>query len=358
MMRGMSLRSAARPSAAVVGLFVAATLAAGCTGGGRDARDVTAEAPAATTTPLAPKAPVPSPGCTHAGNAPATARERRTISVAGEERWYLLTAPSAHDGATPLPLVVELHGLAEGAAIAAQMSQFDTVAEREGFVMAYPNGSGSPVRWDQHLDARPNADFAFLDQLLDQIGEDLCIDRSRVYATGLSYGAIMSSALACARSERFAAIAPVSGVTHPDGCTPGRAVPVLTFHGTVDPILYFNGGVGNLTAAFSGGTLDPPPSPVDLNGPGYPEAVAGWAAANGCGASVDERRSDHVIERTYDCEADAEVRFFIIEGGGHSWPGSAFSASIEKIVGPTTSELDATEEIWRFFERHRLPSPR
>jgi polyhydroxybutyrate depolymerase len=336
----------------LVVLLVLAATAGACSRSG----DVAAPR-ATTTTAPARVAPVPSEGCGHSSVTPL-ARERRTVSIAGQERWYLLTSPPAHDGTTPLPLVVELHGLAEGAALVAEMSQFDTLAAREGFVMAYPNGSGSPVRWDQHLDAGPNADFAFIDRMLDDVGRELCIDRARVYATGLSYGAIMSSALACARSDRFAAIAPVSGITHPAGCAPTRPVPVLAFHGTADPILYFNGGVGNLTAAITGGTLDPPPAPVDLAGPGYPAAVAAWAAANRCGAARDERRSAHVIERTYACAADAEVRFLIIEGGGHSWPGSAFSASIEKIVGPTTDELDATAEIWRFFQRHaHRPGP-
>lgn len=297
--------------------------------------------------------PVPSPGC-GMSTPGAVARERRTLDVAGEERWYLLTTPTAHDGETPLPLIVELHGLAEGAAIAAQMSELDTIAEREGFVMAYPNGSGSPVRWDQHLDSNPNRDFELITTLLDTLGEELCIDEARVYATGLSYGAIMSSSLACVMADRFAAIAPVAGIERPEACEPTRQVPVLAFHGTADPILFFNGGVGDLGAALSGGTLEAPSDPVDLDGPGYPASVAEWAEANGCGDSTDERRSEHVIERIYDCEQDADVRFLIIEGGGHSWPGSAFSKAIERIVGPTTDELDASEEIWTFFARHAV----
>lgn len=314
--------------------------------------------PSSTTTATTFEAPaaipsVPSAGCERS-TVRTLARVRRTLDIAGEERWYLLTTPTAHDGTTPLPLVLEFHGLAEGAAIAAEMSQLDTVAEREGFVVAYPNGSGSPVRWDQHLDSNPNRDFELVDTLLHRLGAELCIDEARVYATGLSYGAIMSSALACVMADRFAAIAPVAGVEHPPGCEPARPIPVLAFHGTADPILYFNGGVGDLGAALSGGTLEPPAEPVELDGDGYPAAVASWAASNGCGDATDERRSAHVIERTYDCDVDAEVRFFIIEGGGHSWPGSAFSAAIEKIVGPTTDELDATEEIWSFFARNAL----
>lgn len=328
-------------------------VAAGCAGD-----DATSSSPTTRTTTTtierpADRSAIPSSGCT-GSTAGAVQRDRGTIDIGGEERWYLLTVPSNHDGATPLPLVVEFHGLAEGAAIAAEMSQLDTVAEDEGFVAVYPNGSGSPVRWDPHLGAQPNLDFDFVDAMLDALGEQLCIDEARVYATGLSYGAIMSSAMACARSGRFAAVAPVSGLQHPSDCAPGRSVPVLAFHGTADPILFFNGGVGDLAGALSGGELSPPDSPVDINGAGYPEAAAAWATGNGCGDATDERRSAHVIERTFDCEADAEVRFVIIEDGGHSWPGSALSTALGKIVGPTTDELDATEEIWTFFTRHAL----
>ncbi len=342
------------PLRITIAALAAVVLFAGACGGDDDAA-----APSTTSTTAEALAypddvaAVPSPGCGSSAVA-ALARERRTLTIAGEERWYLLTTPTAHDGATPLPLVVELHGLAEGAAIAAEMSQLDTIAEREGFVMAYPNGSGSPVRWDQHLDSNPNRDFELITTLLDTLGEELCIDEARVYATGLSYGAIMSSALACAMADRFAAIAPVAGVEHPAACAPSRPVPVLAFHGTADPILFFNGGVGDLGAALSGGTLELPATPIDLDGPGYPEPGAGWATANGCGAATDERRTEHVLERAYECDAEAEVRFLVIEGGGHSWPGSAFSAAIANVVGPTTEELDASEEIWSFFSRHAL----
>jgi polyhydroxybutyrate depolymerase len=282
-------------------------------------------------------------------------RERQTMQVAGEERYYLRSSPPAHDGTTPLPLVVDLHGLAEGAERAADTGRFDDLGDTEGFVSVFPNGSGAPVHWDQHLDpSKPNHDFEFIDSMLDNVEHDLCIDEARVYVTGLSYGAIMSSALACARSTRFAAMAPVSGIEHPDACTPARPVPVLAFHGTADPILFFNGGIGDLGAALRGGTLAPPTTPIDLNGAGYPAAVRAWATANGCTEPKDTRKSAHVIERTYRCPVDAEVAFFIIEGGGHSWPGSTAMAGLANIVGSTTDELDATTEIWHFFQRHAL----
>jgi polyhydroxybutyrate depolymerase len=71
----------------------------------------------------------------------------------------------------------------------------------------------------------------------------------------------------------------------------------------------------------------------------------------------DEQVSDEVIRRTFDCPDDAPVEFLIVDGGGHSWPGSEFSRTIERIVGPTTFDIDASEEIWRYFQRFSLSEP-
>jgi polyhydroxybutyrate depolymerase len=341
-------RRARRMSLAVV----AVALVAACGGAdGTDAATTTTEPPAEYPESVDP---VASDGC-GTSRVGVLQRERRTLDVAGAERWYLLSTPSAHDGRTPLPLVVELHGLAQGAENAAATGLVDDLGEREGYVSVLPQGTGEPVQWDQRFGAGDNADFDFVEELLDTLGRELCLDEARVYATGLSYGAIMSSALACGMSERFAAIAPVAGVEHPDGCDPPRPVPVLAFHGTADPILLFNGGVGDLGAALAGRSPELPDEPVDLDGEGYPAAVAAWAAANGCGDAADERRSPQVLERTYDCPAEGEVRFLVVEGGGHSWPGSTAQEAIESIVGPTIDEVDATEENWAFFRRHALP---
>lgn len=313
--------------------------------------------PSATGGTVVAVSPRPSGGC----GAPAQGavrEERRTLDVAGEERWYLLTVPGTHDGTTPLPLVLDFHGLSEGAEIHARMSGYSVLAEQEGFVVAFPNGRGTPVRWDAaNLD--DNADVDFVDALLDRLGDDLCLDTSRVYATGLSNGALMSSLLACVRSARIAAIVPVAGVAFPRGCAPSRPVPVLAYHGTADPILLFNGGIGDaLGRALSGGG-DPAPTtlpPADLDGPGYPEAVAAWAAANNCDpVPSDERRSSSVLLRRYACPPGADVVFVVIEGGGHTWPGSEFSRTIEAITGPTSFEVDATVDGWAFASGFSVP---
>jgi polyhydroxybutyrate depolymerase len=319
----------------------------------------TADAFAAGPGEVAAADPVASSGC-GASTATATDLERRTLP--GSDRWYLLTVPPAHDGATPLPLVLDLHGLSEGADIHARVSGMGAYAAQHGFIAVLPSGTGEPVHWEVGLDRAGNADLAFLDQLLDQLEADLCVDTSRVYATGLSNGALLSSTIACTMADRVAAVAPVAGVAHPTRCSPDRPVPVLTFHGTADPILLFNGGVGTRLGRVLGGEDAPaeeePIPEADLDGAGFPAAAADWAAANGCGdVPVESTPTPSVIVRTWDCPAGADVEFVILVDGGHSWPGSALLQGVEQIVGPTDMSVDATDMIWRFFQRFALPPP-
>lgn len=353
-----------RAAAVLVGLLTAA----GCASSGANAG--TAAAPdtspatsgastaAPPTTPPGSGAPVPSKGCGTSTQG-AIDKERRTVAVGGAERWYLLTTPTKHDGKTPLPLVVDFHGLLEGAQIHAGMSRFSELGQAEGFVVATPNGSGEPVRWDVNPQPAANQDLAFVDALLDQLGDQLCIDTSRVYSTGLSYGAIMTSFLTCQRSNRFAAVAPVAGLRVPEQCDQTRKVPILTFHGTADPILPFNADgksqLGALLGKPDGSGTTETTKPADLTGSGYPANAATWAERYGCQPTPkDTKVTDKVIHRVYDCPAGAAVEFFIVIDGGHSWPGSEFSKAIEKVVGPTTFDIDATKQAWTFFQRYQL----
>jgi len=346
-----------------------ADMATSTTAGGGDSKTTTTttDPTAAPTGQKASGAPVPSAGC-GSSTVKAVSGEKRTLP--DSDRWYRLTTPPEHDGSAPLPLVVDFHGLSEGADIHELFSQFEAYGAKHGFIVATPNGTGSPVAWKVSPDRKGNPDLVFTDQLLDQLEKDLCVDTSRVYATGLSNGAFMSSALACTTSDRFAAVAPVAGLIDVDDCHPTRPVPILAFHGTADPILIFNGGVGSRLGTFldneKGGSADPaatttteaPLATADLNGPGFPTNAAAWAKRNGCtGKPTDADLTPTVIQRTWKCPTNAPVIFDIVKGGGHSWPGSAFGQKIEKIVGPTDMSVDATDAIWKFFERFQIPKP-
>ena len=286
----------------------------------------------------------PSPGPPASGDGcavPATAVSDRPASlrVGNTVRNYTWSA-SARPG--PKPLVIDIHGLLEGliAGVHPDMSQYTPKAHEEGFVVAYPIGENGGVNWElgEHTPS-----LRFIDELLVQLREDVCIDPARIYVTGLSYGATMTTQLMCYRSEVFAAAAPVAGllrpdnagVTNPGNCNPTRRIPVVTFHGESDPILAFD--------YFA-------PSPQ------------AWATRYGCGPKTTtvEVTSDPVTRRpiykdTWACEGTA-VESWRVEGGGHAWPGSAFSTAIAGIVGLTATSIDATDISWEFFERFSLPA--
>jgi polyhydroxybutyrate depolymerase len=345
-------------------VVASATLLAGCSGddtgnAANDDSDLTASTVIAD--PASAPA-VPSAGCTTA-TANAVTEERVEVAIAdpdtGENRWYLVTTPPANDGDAPLPLVLDFHGLSEGAVVHAGHSAMSSFAVANDFVVAFPQGTGDPVRWRALPTSNPQnvdstADLAYTDAVLDQLEADLCIDTSRIYATGLSNGAGMSSLLACARPDRIAAVAPVAGLRPPLECDAATTTPVLSFHGTVDPILLYNGGVADIGALLSGAGVQPAPAAV-IDGDGYPAAARAWAVHNACGTdpAVSTIGSD-IQHWVFDCPAGSDVEFYVVIDGGHSWPGSEFSRQIANIVGPTTFTVSANEVMWEFFTRHRL----
>jgi polyhydroxybutyrate depolymerase len=300
---------------------------------------------------------VGSAGC-QSEPTPKVTNKSQHLEVSGASRDYLLTTPAPHQ--QPVPLVVDFHGYGEGATTESLTTQFGALGQQKGFVVVFPNGRGNPIAWN--TSTKPgNPDVRFVTKLLAHLEATQCIDEARVYATGLSQGAFMSSTVACVMSQRFAAVAPVAGVQMSAPCPTSRPVPILTFHGTADPILHFNGGIG-LKVLADDLHVHPHALPklprARLNGPGYPAAVKAWAAKNGCGPTpTDTKVSAHVIRRTYPCPAGVAVQFDIIIGGGHTWPGSALSAEIAPFVGHTTMEINATTAIWAFFQRFHLAHP-
>lgn len=309
----------------------------------------------------------PSEGCSAAPPTSDLVNEARQLDSEGEARDYLVTIPAAASTAGPVPVVVDLHGLLEGDVIHSTMSKFSDLGIKEGFAVITPNGSGVPLGWKASKPYETNTDMVFINKVMDTVESEFCIDTTRRYATGLSNGAIMTSALACAQPLDFAAVAPVAGIGTLKECDSKTPMPVLAIHGTADPILVFNGGVGDLSQLL--GTADPSAAPqvtalpeADLNGPGYPSHVAEWAKRNGCEPKPTDSNLPHtdgnpdlsVIRRVYDCPKGQDTEFYIVVGGGHSWPGSEFSKSIGAIVGPTSFDFMAAEVQWEFFKKfHR-----
>lgn len=296
-----------------------------------------------------------SAGCGQTGIEPG--EERVTLRSGGEDRWYLRHVPPAHDGRTPVPLVVDIHGYSEGADAHSQVSQLGAYGDEQGFVTLTPHGRGQIPAWDF---TAGGPDLAFVDALLDQAEASLCVDTARVFVTGLSMGAMMTSSLSCAFADRIAAAAPVAGVWPIADCEPARPVPVVAFHGTADEFLPYEGGVGPAAQSLPGAPGDPG-DPGDgwrraQEPPSVPELMAAWAERNDCDAEppAEDPIADDVTRLVYPCPDGVEVELYRVEEGGHTWPGSELLAGVEDVVGVTTSSISANEVMWSFFQDHPL----
>jgi polyhydroxybutyrate depolymerase len=248
-----------------------------------------------------------------------------TVLSGGVERSYRLHVPAALGGGERIPMVVNYHGYGRSAEDQERYSGLATVADREGFILVSPEGAGQPQEWqvvDVYEDSTTD-DITFTADMVAQLEGELCIDPARIFATGISNGAEMASQVGCYLPNIFAAIAPVSGVVY-QGCD-GAPMPVISFHGTEDYNVPFESA---------------------------PPAMADWASHNGCAADIEETRvSDHVTRDSYTGCGNNEAILYVIDGGGHTWPGAEDDAPGGG-AGPTTHEINANDLIWQFFQQH------
>ena len=306
--------------------------------------------------------PAASQGC---GSAPVVApgETNESVDSSGTTYTYIRHVPPTYDGSTPVPVVVDFHGYAEGASIHTRMTMLGAKGDTEGFVTISPQGQGLGViaSWDTDL-AGP--DVAFVGELLDAVESTMCVDTNRVFVTGLSNGAFMTSAVACAYADRVAAVAPVAGIRDIEGCDPARPVPVVTFHGTADTFVEFDGGLGSSALELpapdgSGRTLGDlaaaDPDAIELQGPSVPTVVRRWARRNDCARRPSRTEVGADVTRVrYRCPKGSTVELYRVADGGHTWPGSAFSKAIAAVVGVTTDTVVANDVIWTFFRNHPL----
>ena len=256
-------------------------------------------------------------------------------------RRYELHVPPAYDGRTPLPLVLNFHGFGSNGTQQRVFSQMDMTADSRGFVVAYPDGLDAS--WNAGVCCGTSAesgvdDVGFVRAVINDIADRGCIDRSRVYATGMSNGGFLSHKLACEASDVIAAIGPVAGVLGIDSsaCTPSRPVPVVHFHGTADTVVQYDGGC-DVCMSDSESVVD---------------TIAGWVARNGCteAPEVVPRTGSVTCETTGGCDGDASVTLCSIADAGHCWPGTLFCP-----FGDSTEDISANEVMLDLFESVRLP---
>jgi len=268
----------------------------------------------------------------------AAGTESKTFAFGGRTRTYLVHSPKGYDGKTPLALVLVLHGAVQGATNVQRMSGMSAKADKEKFLVAYPNGtsrSGLAPTWNAgaccgYAQTNNVDDVGFLRALIDQLEHDYPVDPKRIFVTGISNGGMMSYRLACELADRIAAIAPVEGAQDID-CRPSGPVSVLIFHGTADILVPYNGG----TTPFQIG-----PKRTDTP---VGSTVAFWVNQDGCSKTPrGEQTNQQRIDTYTGCKDATGVALYTIRGGHHMWPGMRLSRN----------DVPATDIMWAFFATH------
>jgi polyhydroxybutyrate depolymerase len=274
-----------------------------------------------------------------------------TMRFGERTRTFILHLPTARDRNKQVPLVLVLHGHGGRAAGMVQITGFNGLADRNGFVVVYPDGVDET--WNDGHFTDPKVlevdDVGFISALIDGLSASLNIDPKRVYVSGFSNGAVMSNRLGCDLSDKIAAIGYVAGLLGEGvavNCPPKQHISVVAFHGTADPTAPFNGG----------------PSAAGI-APSAFQTIGKWAEFEGCAATptitnepdVDPNDGTRVMRRTYGgCKNSMSVILYVIENGGHAWPGNTRAPDNSR-SGKTSLDIDASQVIWNFFASHPKP---
>jgi polyhydroxybutyrate depolymerase len=295
-----------------------------------------------------------------------------TLTLDGGIRTYNLHIPPGLDLSKPAPLVFAFHGGGQSASAFEGFAHLQPKADASGFILVEPEGTialpglspGTLDVWNAgnccELAAEINTnvdDVGFVRAMIDAIGQRVCIDPNRIFATGFSNGGMLAHRLACELSDRIAAIAAVSGgmgnmdldkmppqMLFP--CNPKRQVPVLHIHGTQDACYPFDGGWGPLSLV----TFESAPS-----------TVQDWVARNGCSTTPPTTVLSHGAATCtlYPCPHAGEVEFCMIDGGGHYWPGGDDWAGSTVVCGSNqgarSADLIANDAFWSWFTAHPMP---
>lgn len=260
-------------------------------------------------------------------------------------RSYRLYVPSSYQPDTPLPLVVVLHGRPDNSLGIATITEFNEYAEQYGFAVLYPDGineRGWAVLTDRF------DDLAFFDDLLDDVGGMVNIDSDRTYLTGFSNGGFMTQRVACEAPDLFDGYAVVGATLFEEyetRCADVEPTPMLFMHGTLDVNVPWSGDM----VQTSGGGLS-----IFYS---VQQTVLFWAETNGCTTEADveevprgeeDAQTRVLVNRFRDCAPDAPLTLYVIENGGHNWPGVPGVIS-DDLAGLVNTDIHASDEIWQFF---------
>jgi polyhydroxybutyrate depolymerase len=298
-----------------------------------------------------------SSACAH-GPKGERALARGELQHGGRTRSYGWFRAPRCAAAVPTPAVIALHGRFGDGQGEEALSHLAELAERECFLAIFPDGIDRS--WNDARGLGPAAeqgvdDVGFLAALIDRAVAEHGADPTRIALAGMSNGAHMSYTAACTLSERLIGVAAVAGLvpeplTETGRCAPARPLTVLIFAGTDDPLVPYRGGEvwgdrGRVLSAEASARF--------------------WAERSGCRGEPqsallpDRDPDDGTRVRTTawrDCAPNVQVVLYSFDGGGHTWPGG-WPYLGRWLVGRTSQDLDASEELWRIVFGPAMPTP-
>jgi polyhydroxybutyrate depolymerase len=263
------------------------------------------------------------------------------MASGGRTRTYRLYVPVNLPADSTVPLVVFLHGGFGSGQQAENSYGWDSAADANGFVVAYPDGLSRA--WNGGTccgvpQAQDVDDVGFIKDLISHLEAALPIDASRIYATGISNGGIMAYRLAC-ETTLFAAVGPDSATQLVD-CAGAQPASVIAIHGLADTRVPYAGGMGSGVG--------------HVDGPAVPSVIASWRAIDDCTAAT-VTTAGPVTTSIATCPDDRAVELITIAGAGHQWPGSK---PMNQVIADAldldqpSDALDATSVMWSFFAAH------
>lgn len=257
------------------------------------------------------------------------------------QRSYILYVPISYTSGNPVPLVINFHGYTSNASDQMMYGDFRAIADTAGFLLVHLmgtlDGSGNTY-WNSGWGGTVD-DIGFTEALIDSLALSYNINMARVYSTGMSNGGFMSYTLACALSNRIAAIASVTGTMNFNQsltCNPLHPIPVMEIHGTADGTVPYNGTTGMESIA---------------------NTLSYWVNFNQCNAAAimtnvpdintfDGSTAEHYLYQNG--SNGVEVEHYKIINGAHTWPGAPF------VIGTTNYDINASLKIWEFFAKYDI----
>lgn len=251
----------------------------------------------------------------------------------GVLREYYVYIPSSYTPSSNSPLLFVFHGYGSSATNILYYSNFQGLAEQDGYILVYPQGSllNGVTHWNVGgwTVGSTVDDVSFTEDIIDIIANEYYINTDRIYSTGMSNGGYMSYGLAC-NSTKFAAIASVTGSMTPEidnNCAPDHPTPILQIHGLQDFTVLYTGAVWSLS---------------------IPDVMEYWSSFNTCDEEAstiinDLNDGSYILFDSYqNCSNSVGVELILHSTMGHTWPSI------------NNHSISATEQIWSFFGKYDI----